>query len=185
MAVDVDDYLDLIRQSLTQIEQGYFKLETTYEPSGIVRERVFCYELYHRLRCNMTESHRVSLNGEIDKRGHQDIKADDQKNPDFVFHVPGEWEGNTLIVEVKGKLDFDGIEKDFETLDLFVNEYRYKAGVFIIYNHSMDEFRNFFKAKIDSLASLPSANLIYIMAIKSADQSCCYVKLSDLLVGGH
>jgi hypothetical protein len=185
MVVEVDDYLELLKRSLIQIDRGYFKLETTYDPLGIVRERVFCYELYHQLRCNMTKSHTLSLNGEIDKRGHQQIDPSDQKNPDFVFHVPGGWEGNTLIVEVKGKLDFDGIAKDFETLILYVEKYNYKAGVFIIYNHSIDKFCDLFQEKIDLFASSKSANCIHVMAIERAHQTCQHVRLSEISSGGH
>lgn len=43
----MDTYIQKITEALDNIEAPYFKLETTYEPSGIVRERVFCYELYH------------------------------------------------------------------------------------------------------------------------------------------
>jgi hypothetical protein len=98
-------YLELIKLALGHIDAGYFKLATTYESSGIVRERVFCYELYHQIRRNMDRHHGLSLNGDIDKRGHVDFKREHRKNPDFVFHIPGEHAGNTLVVEVKGRLD--------------------------------------------------------------------------------
>jgi hypothetical protein len=94
-----------MERSLESVGQEYFRLTTTYEPSGIVRERVFCYELYRRIRLTMSDDHALSLNGEIDKRGHVDFHPADQKNPDFVFHVPGTHEGNTLVVEVKGHID--------------------------------------------------------------------------------
>ena len=46
----VDEYLNLIKEALNCVTAPYYNLETTYEPSGIVRERVFCYELYHQMR---------------------------------------------------------------------------------------------------------------------------------------
>ena len=51
------EILDIIYKSAEQVTQNYFKLTTTYEPSGIVRERVFCYELYHQLRLVLGNNH--------------------------------------------------------------------------------------------------------------------------------
>ena len=83
-----------------------------------------------RFAPNMQSHHMLSLNGEIQKQGHIDFEKKDRKNPDFVFHVPGTHEHNTLIVEVKGKI-VDEIKKDFTTLLTFVNKYDYRAGIFI------------------------------------------------------
>lgn len=138
---DVDDLLEVIEIALNLVDKPYYKLKTTYEPDGIVRERVFCYELYHRMR-NVLERRKeikLTLNGEIDKRGHIEFEEDDRKNPDFVFHTPGCMEGNTMVVEVKGKITeeyLDKCVKDFETMICFVSKYRYKAGVFVLYNFS-------------------------------------------------
>ena len=77
--------------------RNFSNLKTTYEPSGIVRERAFCYELYHQLRLVQGEEHILTLNGEIDKRGHMDYENIDKKNPDFVFHIPGEIHANTIV----------------------------------------------------------------------------------------
>lgn len=69
---DVDSLLEVIETALNLVEEPYYNLKTTYEPCGIVRERVFCYELYHRMR-NILESRKeikLALNGEVDKRGH-------------------------------------------------------------------------------------------------------------------
>jgi hypothetical protein len=134
--------VDLIKTALSQVELDYFKLETNYEPPGIVRERVFCYELYHQLRNGMATKLDLTLNGEIDKSGHDDFAKKDQKNPDFVFHIPGTHTGNTLVIEVKGKLaPLDDIEKDFNTITTFIEKYTYKAGVFVLYNHSLESLK--------------------------------------------
>jgi hypothetical protein len=141
--------LEMIQASIKNVNMKYFKLETTYELSGIVRERVFCYELYHQIRkyqvINNDNINKVSLNGEIDKRGHLKFKERDRKNPDFVFHIPGETKGNTSVIEVKGKLVKKEIIKDFNTLTLFVKKYNYKFGIFILYNHSIEELKDLFK----------------------------------------
>jgi hypothetical protein len=133
--------LNMIQESIRNVGMKYFMLETTYEPSGIVRERVFCYELYHQIRIHH-DNNTVTLNGEIDKSGHKKFNKLDRKNPDFVFHIPGQMEGNTSVIEVKGKLVKKDIIKDFNTLTLFVKKYDYKFGIFILYNHSLDELKN-------------------------------------------
>ena len=132
--------LNMIQESIRKVDRKYFMLETTYEPSGIVRERVFCYELYHQIRIHH-DNNTITLNGEIDKAGHTKFEEQDRKNPDFVFHIPGQMEGNTSVVEVKGKLVKEDVIKDFNTLTTFVKKYNYKFGIFIIYNHSLDELK--------------------------------------------
>ena len=63
---EMEKYLiELIKAALQEIDDEYFNLVTTYEPSGIIRERVFCYEFYHQMRSLMTDDLDISLNGEI------------------------------------------------------------------------------------------------------------------------
>ncbi len=169
--MDIRYCIDLIKAALQEIESGYFNLATTYEPSGIVRERVFCYELYHQIRLLMTDDIPISLNGEIDKRGHVDFKKEHRKNPDFVFHIPGTHLGNTIVVEVKGRLDYakEKILGDFETLFTFVNNYGYQAGIFILYNHSCAELLKVYGEELKELKSSPNSEAIYIISIGSAE----------------
>lgn len=176
----IREYIELIKEALSQVEPAYFELTTTYEPSGIVRERVFCYELYHQLRNRMTTNHKLTLNGEIDKRGHIDFNHEDQKNPDFVFHIPGTHEGNTLIIEVKGKLNSIDIKKDFDTVSTFIEKYNYQAGIFILYNHSLDEFIEESSQMLNHFKKKLSANSFYILTIKQPQKSCEEHLLSEL-----
>lgn len=137
---EVNFLLGIIEDALDLVEESYFNLRTTYELKGIVRERVFCYELYYRMRCVLQGKEETDLviNGEIDKRGHIGFKREDRRNPDFVFHIPGCMERNSVVVEVKGRAKgayTDKCIKDFETLILFVSKYNYKGGVFLLYNY--------------------------------------------------
>ncbi len=162
------DILNNICKAGVQVTQNYFKLETTYEPSGIVRERVFCYELYHQLRLVLGDNHKLTLNGEIDKRGHRDFREEDMKNPDFVFHIPGQHEGNTVIFEVKGNLDTDGIIKDFETMTTFVSNYKYKAGVFLLYNHTLSELLHRLGDKFNEFINSKIADKLFVITLPKA-----------------
>ena len=120
-------------------------MRTTYSADGIIRERVFCYELYHQIRCLQKESGLTDFNihGEIDKRGHGLFKKDDRNNPDFIFHVPGVMEENLVIIEAKGELVKNGVSKDWVTLRRFCDEYLYGKGMWLVYNYSLEEIHNF------------------------------------------
>lgn len=128
----VRDCLRAVKHGLSGVAQQYYRLQTTYKPNGIVRERVFCYELYHQIRLyTQATNDRLYLHGEIDKRGHVLFEETDRKNPDFVFHMPGSMDGNTMVIEVKGAFrSKNSITKDFETLSSFISKYKYEYGVF-------------------------------------------------------
>lgn len=169
MTAHLQEYHALLRHSLLQVDASYFRLLTTYRRLGIVRERLFCYELYHQMRNLMTQHHILSLHGEIDKRGHTDFAQQHRRNPDFVFHIPGTHEGNLIVVEVKGELTKrNQVHKDFETLLVFASSYGYKSGVFILYNHTLGEFDEWFGAELSILAGHPSADDVNIFCIKRA-----------------
>ena len=139
----IQKLIKLIRDALENIEDEYYKITTTYAPLGIVRERVFCYELYHQMR--LLQDGRglkdITIHGEIDKSGHGQFSSNARLNPDFVFHVPGMMQENIIVVEVKGNVENNGIYKDIKTLSKFTNEkHYYRLGVLIIYNFTKDEF---------------------------------------------
>ena len=122
----VESFIQLIRDALENVGDEYYKLTTTYRTLGIIRERVFCYELYHQMRLVQSERglNDVQIHGEIDKSGHIAFDRNARKNPDFVFHIPGMMQGNAIVVEVKGKLEGtyqEGVYKDIVTLSKFTN----------------------------------------------------------------
>jgi hypothetical protein len=168
---DLKPHLNLIKEALTKVEPGYFKIQTTCEPSGIVRERAFCYELYHQIRLNQGKNPKLTLNGEIDKRNHRDFEKGDRKNPDFVFHIPGTHSCNTIVMEVKGIITYsdEKIKKDFTTLHKFVTKYQYIAGVFVIYNHSLEEFKGRCLQTISEFKAITDSKRVVILAIKKAN----------------
>ncbi len=160
-------YIEVIRNALSMVASEYYKVRTTYDLSGIVRERVFCYELYHKIRCLLRPDEALVVHAEVDKSGHKDFRPEDQKNPDFVFHVPGEHRRNTLVVEVKGTIcRLSGILKDFRTLERFMSTYGYEAGVFILYNHTLDDLvaSRKFKKALPLLHRHHASRRIYLLA---------------------
>ena len=75
------------------------------------QERVYCYELYHQLRCRWPKGADCVLGGEVKKGGHPYLGSG-QRKPDFLVHAPGE-DRNYVVVEVKsyqGARDAEQIE---------------------------------------------------------------------------
>ena len=132
--------ISLIKDALDEVTQDYYHILTTYS-LDVVRERVFCYELYHQIRKIQGANGccQFNIHGELDKRGHELIAREDWKIPDFIFHVPGSMEGNALIVEVKGTITVQGVSKDLETLKAFCSKYGYQQGLWILFNYNLEE----------------------------------------------
>lgn len=170
--------IECIKKSFNNITQDYFLLETTY--GEIKRERVFCYELYHQMRSSWCDNTSIKIHGEIDKSGHRSFNREHRKNPDFVFHIPGEFDNNRVIVEVKGLLDSNGIRKDIETLTTFIERYRYRKGVYLIFNYSLNEMRN--ELLRNRMLNIPPKILenIIIICKKRADMPMEEVELSTI-----
>lgn len=140
--ITIEFGLKLIENALSNIEQSYFKISTSGNSDEIIRERVFCYELYHQMRLVQKNNYEFSIHAEIDKRGNSSFETKHWKNPDFIFHKPGENSDNIIICEVKGKIESKGIKKDFETISTFIKKYNYKVGVFILYGYLLEELKD-------------------------------------------
>ncbi len=175
--------IEVLKGALSRIEGDYFSVPTASCESKSVRERVFCYELYHQLRSAQEDgslriSPGVQIHGEIDKRGRKDYQ---RENPDFIFHAPGTNESNILVVEVKGTLDDkDGIEGDFDKLLEFVDNHQYQAGAFVLFNHSIENLCQSTREMVEDRCSNSNATRIHVLAIKSPGADCQESLLSSL-----
>ena len=177
-------YLDIFGEALRRVSQRFYKVTTTYKPSGIVRERVFCYELYHQMRLVLGNNLNTpaSLHAEIDKRGHHDFLLAHRTNPDFIVHVPGTHINNTIVVEVKGKMVTKGIKKDLRTLLQFVETYHYQLGLFILYNHSLEQFSRRMRTSIrEEFSTNGFCNRVFVMCLKNPSFEVEVTTLRDLL----
>ena len=71
---DIDRFRELLSHATESVGRNYFMLPvadaTGGEPLIQYRERVYAYELYHRLRC-IWPYWPYSLGGELDKRGRR------------------------------------------------------------------------------------------------------------------
>jgi hypothetical protein len=113
---------NILRGATSAIDPAYFRLSIAGGDS-VYRERVYCYELYHQMRCLWPEECPFFLNGEVDKAAHPLLTTSGAagRKPDLFVHQPGDMDRNHAIIEVKrAEFDREGFAKDLETLTLFV-----------------------------------------------------------------
>jgi hypothetical protein len=81
--------LGLIEHATSLIGTDYFQLPVA-DADAVYRERVYCYELYHQLRC-LWGDFPFSLGGEIDKQGNPHFHGGPYAAavPDLLVHNPG------------------------------------------------------------------------------------------------
>ena len=129
-----------------QLAPEYFHLPVAGAEETAFRERVYCYELYHRWRCHWQEGFRFSLNGEVDKQKHPLIPG--AWKPDFLVHVPGEM-ANLLVVEVKPcTAELKKMAEDLQKLTSLRRDLRdegghpasYDAAYFLVYGLDLDDW---------------------------------------------
>ncbi|ODT32231.1 MAG: hypothetical protein ABS35_02540 [Kaistia sp. SCN 65-12] len=138
---------DILGQATAAIHPTYFLLPVAGRLPAL-RERVYCYELYHQMRVRWPPNAALSLSGEIDKRGHEVLAARGARLaiPDLLVHSPGNMDNNHAILEVKSiAASRLGIRKDLGTLSEFQNLGGYNRGIYLFYGGApidvvMDEY---------------------------------------------
>jgi len=120
-------------KAIENMDAHYFQFPVAGRDEPIYRERVYCYELYHKLRCALGDVFPYRLHGEVDKVGHSTIK--NAKKPDFIVHKPGNM-SNLVIIEVKPVTVKERIKElceDFKTLKWFLDNADYYRAIMLIY----------------------------------------------------
>ena len=125
---------DILTKATAAVSELYFYLDIA-EDDPVVRERVYCYELYHQMRLQWPAGSEHALHGEIDKAGHKFLQTlgVNRQKPDLLVHGPGGMDQNNTIIEVKNHISERESSKDLKTLDLFVSNVHYDRGVYLIY----------------------------------------------------
>jgi hypothetical protein len=80
---DFKYFLECLIKATRKMDSHYFQLPVAQGDEPIYRERVYCYELYHQLRCILENNFPYKLHGEVDKGGHPVIRG--FKKPDFAL----------------------------------------------------------------------------------------------------
>lgn len=142
MNKDWEYFFTIFGESVAQIGSGFFQIER-YKDVPTLRERVYCYELYHQLRLRLAEQFQYMLHGEIDKSGHDwviELFGGNCPNPDFVVHVPGTPK-SLVVIEVKtSKRLVEDIENDIEKLLTFITKVNYYRAIMLIFGR--DRIKN-------------------------------------------
>ena len=186
----------LIKCALCEVDDKYYRLDTAVKNSTkfkdevkiMIRERFFCYEFYHQMRCYDKEHHildnNIVLSAEISKNGHELIK--NNKIPDFIIHEPGSMGTNLVIIEVKAKIDEKGIAKDFNTLSLFLSDCSYELGILILFNCDLKDLKTSMKEivkkeEFKSILNQKKFSKIKILCKKSRKNKTEEIILKDLI----
>jgi hypothetical protein len=135
MVGTMQELTTVLENATRAIAQPYFQLPIHGGPA-VYRERVYCYELYHQMRCLWPQNTPFILNGEVDKRGHPLLadRLNRLSQPDLLVHGPGDMNRNHAIIEVKSAtVRRRGILKDLLTLTDFVMRAEYQRAIYVIY----------------------------------------------------
>ena len=152
----------------SQIRPEYIQLPVAGSEEPEYRERVYCYELYHRWRCHWPEGFPFSLSGEVDKARHPLIRK--SPKPDFLVHIPGLMV-NLLIVEVKPQnADESRMADDLKKLTRFRRELKdpdgnpanYHAAYFWVYGLPVDAWPQLRDGVVRELAGTKEVDLSLI-----------------------
>ena len=116
------------------MDQYYFRIAMAKSRGHFLRERVYCYELYHLLRLGL-QCFPYTLQGEMDKIGHPIFRREiGAVKPDFILHKQGTIENNLAVMEVKPLRNAyrSNLKKDLDTLTRFLDLGYYRA-IHLIY----------------------------------------------------
>ena len=155
------EFTDLLKVSTKQIAPLYFHIELD-GGDPVCRERVYCYELYHQLRCLWPADTQYCLNGELDKAAHPILKklGADFAKPDLLVHQPGHMAGNKIIIEVKSSnAKRSGIEDDLRKLSLFRTKVGYERAIYLLYGYEVDKAAKLVRLVAESFAGLSPIEL--------------------------
>src|SRR5579885_733186 len=135
----------------------YFQLPVA-DADSVYRERVYCYELYHQLRC-LWNGFPFSLGGEVDKVGNPHFQDGpySRSKPDLLVHEAGTMERNLACVEVKPcTRGYEEFRDDLTKLTWFCRHARYHGGIFLVYGVEEGKARD--RARLRRKLDLASQN---------------------------
>lgn len=130
----LNHFAELLAIACSRIRVEYLQLPVA-DADAVYRERVYCYELYHQLRC-LWRDFPFSLGGEVDKEGHPHFENGPYAGtkPDFLVHRPGRMDRNLACVEVKAGIGrVATFTADLRKLTWFHRNAGYHGGIFLIY----------------------------------------------------
>jgi hypothetical protein len=164
------EFDNVLRRATESIPATYinFPIDAGENRLTIYRERVYCYELYHQMRCGWDAvCEGFTLNGEVDKSGHALLRRRRITGgiPDLLVHRPGPdgMNHNYAMIEVKSPTARDEkIVTDLKKLNAFVRRAGYTRGIFLVYASGADRDQEW----IDRLTEIIAAEAEVVSAIE-------------------
>ena len=174
MEEDFEDFLRLLLTATGRLEPHYFLFRVAGREDAIYRERVYCYELYHRIRECMPDGYQYVLDGEVDKAAHPFILEQlGALKPDFIVHVPGTMDRNLTAVEVKSiNARAQDIREDMGNLRSFIQYAGYLKAISLIYGEGSDRvFEKFRRIKMEICRDLPDRTVFLLWHRRSGREA--------------
>lgn len=109
------EILEKLSLAASRVAEHYFALPVAGCEKPLLREHVYCYELYHQLRCILPNNTRLVLTAEPEKRSNPSF-TQGHPIPDFIFHEPGSHVQNRAVIEVECRVNRCHLKKDLRTL---------------------------------------------------------------------
>jgi hypothetical protein len=151
------DFVDALIQATALIPEEYFYLSVAKKPAPVLRERVYCYELYHQLRLKQAQVGGCTLSAEPDKRGNPAFKR--ALKPDLILHLPGSHNENVAVVEVEWQADKRHLTKDLTNLKAFA-AVGYGQLVLLLFGRSTPPWASLEKAAAEAALSLAHIHIL-------------------------
>jgi hypothetical protein len=165
----------LLDAGINQSDQKYAALRDHLKRFG---ERVFCYELYHQLQCQLQPINNRDdgpiLQGELKKdeigaivslmsQGIEPLSK--EFIPDFLYHSPANFNHQQVIIEVKTnpKVPFEDLYNDLRKLMEFTIRYSYKLGILLVVNNSGDRIKSLLRRSNKRLCTIQSPEKIWLI----------------------
>ncbi|UAN59917.1 hypothetical protein [Serratia sp. JSRIV004] len=122
------------------IGSAYFNLPV-FGGTSVLRERHYCYELYHQLRSRWPQDEQKILSGEIDKAAHHHLKGliGSEPIPDFLIHIPDTMTNDTVIEVKSATFSHTGVKKDLVNLSRFTLNAGYERAIFLLFGPDISE----------------------------------------------
>jgi len=155
------EFTALLEEATARVPSAYFHVRID-GGDPIYRERVYCYELYHQLRCLWPAETELYLNGELDKAAHPILRelGADYAKPDLLVHRPGYMSGNHAIIGVKSSNPQNaGTVKDLNTLALFRTKVGYERAIYLLFGYDAQAAAERVQRVAQSTEGLPDIEL--------------------------
>jgi len=162
-----DDFFNFLKLAGKDMnDKKYFRLEIAGSVNSKQFELNYCFELYHKIRSKMDENYPLTINGEVDKRGHEIISnLVGDVRPDFIVHKPKSMNQNLVVMEVKPFKNgtIDDLDEDVNKLKKFIYKAKYFRGIMLVFsNENIDDPPDNIKEKMKFLKGRIRSKLLFV-----------------------